>query len=445
MEKRMHSENTAEFRVEFLPLSSLKPAKRNPKKHQTRAVIESMKRFGYVSPMILDERTGRLVAGHGRLDSLKKAKGDGKEPPGRIRKDKSGEWLVPVVRGVRFDNAQEAEAYLLADNQTTILGGWDDKALKTILQELERDSSLIGTGFDDLFDELQGVEQDDPTELIDNAAELQKKWKTAEGQLWLNGKHRLLCGDCTNAENVKRLMNGRRASLFATDPPYLVAYDGTNHPHKWTKAHGTKHPGDKDWSDKYSDVDNPRLGETLYDAFVRQAVEIAIVPEAAWYCWHASRKQTLLESVWEKHGAFVHQQIIWAKDRPILTRSWYMWQHEPCFFGWRKGRKPKRFAKDYPSTIWSFPTQAPGKSTDHPTQKPTELFAIPMRQHTEKGDLCYEPFSGSGTQLVAAEASGRVCYAMELSPPFVAVALERLSLLGLKPKFESERRNYEQV
>ena len=112
----------------------------------------------------------------------------------------------------------------------------------------------------------------------------------------------------------------------------------------------------------------------------------------------------------------------------------YMWQHEPCFFGWMKGKKPKRIAADYPPTVWSFPTQAPGETTDHPTQKPVELFAIPIRQHTKKGDVCYEPFSGSGTQLVAAESLGRICYAMELSPPFVAVALERLSEMGLKPE-----------
>jgi DNA modification methylase len=111
-----------------------------------------------------------------------------------------------------------------------------------------------------------------------------------------------------------------------------------------------------------------------------------------------------------------------------------MWQHEPCFFGWKRGSKPKRMTKDYPPSVWSFPTQAPGTATDHPTQKPIELFAIPIRQHTETGDLCYEPFSGSGTQLVAAETLGRICYAMELSPPFVAVALERLQLLGLEPK-----------
>lgn len=428
--------NKGHLRVQYVPLSSLKPAKRNPKKHEIDTVLTSMVRFGYVAPMILDERTGRLVAGHGRLESLKKAQAEGKAPPKRVRVE-NGDWLVPVVRGVAFQDDSEAEAYLLADNQTTILGGWDEEELTAIIQSLGADDALAGTGFEDLFQEQAVIDEDDPTPLIDHAGELQKKWSTAKGQLWQIGRHRLLCGDCTSESDVRRLMNGERAGLFATDPPYLVSYDGANHPHKWTPTHGRKHPGDKDWSDKYRDVDNPALGEALYDSFVRVAVQFAISPDAAWYCWHASRKQALLESVWEKNGAFVHQQIIWMKDRPILTRSWYMWQHEPCFFGWLKGNKPKRTAKDNPPSVWSFPTQAAGKTTDHPTQKPVELFAIPMRQHTEKGDVCYEPFAGSGTQLVAAESLGRVCYAMELSPPFVAVALERLARFGLKPKIES--------
>jgi len=421
------------LRVEYLPLSSIKPAKRNPKRHDTKSILASIGRFGYTSPMLLNEGTGRIVGGHGRRDALKAAKAAGQAPPERILV-KDGDWWVPVYRGIRFANDTEAEAYLLADNQTTILGGWDDKELKEILASLEADGGLVGTGFEDLFRGQFELEPDDPSQLIDRAAELQKKWQTAHGQLWSIDKHRLLCGDSTSEADVRRLMNGQRADLFATDPPYLVDYDGMNHPHKWTKTHGRKHPGDKSWSDKYTDVDSPKLGEKLYDAFVKVALEVAITGNAAWYCWHASRRQGLLESVWEKYGVFVHQQIIWVKDRPILTRSWYMWQHEPCFFGWLKGKKPKRFARDYPPSVWSFPTIRPGEPSVHPTEKPTELFAIPMRQHTERGGLCYEPFSGSGTQLVAAEQLGRVCYAMELSPPFVAVALERLAGLGLKPR-----------
>jgi DNA modification methylase len=426
-----------DLRVEYLPLSSLKPATRNPKSHHVETVLASMERFGYVAPMILDERSGRLVAGHGRLESLMRAKQSGQKPPDRIRAE-GGDWLVPVVRGVAFADDREAEAYLLADNQTTILGGWDEDELKEIIASLGAEDALAGTGFEELFAETE-VEQDDPTPLIDRAAELQKEWQTARGQLWVIGRHRLFCGDSTSKDDVQKLMNGKRACLFATDPPYLVQYDGTNHPHKWNDSTGTKRRKNKDWSDKYSDVDSPEQGERLYDSFVRTAIEHAITPEAAWYCWHASRKQKLLETVWEKHGAFVHQQIIWVKDRPILNRSWYMWQHEPCLFGWIKTRKPKRIAKDYPASVWSFPTLRPGEPSVHPTEKPIELFAIPMRQHMERADICYEPFSGSGTQLVAAEMLGRVCYAMELSPAFVAVALERLKQKGIRPRLARER------
>lgn len=433
------ADHTTSLKIEYRSLSSLKVAIRNPKRHQIDLVRQSMNRFGYVAPMIMDDRTGRLVAGHGRLESLLKAKKESKEPPFRVRVE-GDDWYVPVIRGVNFKNDREAEAYLLADNQTTILGAWDDAELKQIIDELGQLDELTGTGFEERFQEQFAIASDDPTPLIDRAAELQKKWQTAQGQLWAIGPHRLLCGDSTSAADVARLMNGKRATLFATDPPYLVDYNGTNHPHRWTKTHGRNHPGDKDWSDKYSDVDSPEKGIALYDAFVKVAVELAITEDAAWYCWHASRRQALLERVWEKYGVFVHQQIIWAKDRPILTRSWYMWQHEPCFFGWRKGKKPRRFAQNYPPSVWSFPTIRPGEPSVHPTEKPIELFAIPMRQHTKRGEICFEPFSGSGTQLVAAEKLGRVCYAMELSPPFVAVALERLAGFRLMPELSSEKR-----
>lgn len=199
-------EDRSQLRVEYLPLASLQPAKRHPKKHRIETVLASMSRFGYVSPMIMDERTGRLVVGHGRLESLQKAKSEGKSPPDRIRVQPD-DWLVPVVRGIAFANDQDAEAYLLADNQTTVLGGWDDHELQTIIEELGRDDALVGTGFEDFYQDQLEVEQDDPTTLIDRAAELQEKWQTALGQLWLIGKHRLLCGDSTSPDHVRLLVD----------------------------------------------------------------------------------------------------------------------------------------------------------------------------------------------------------------------------------------------
>jgi DNA modification methylase len=152
----------------------------------------------------------------------------------------------------------------------------------------------------------------------------------------------------------------------------------------------------------------------------------------------------MLESVWNEAGAFVHQQMVWVKTRPVLTYSTYLWQHEPCLFGWIKGEKPKTFraevgkrAGEFPTTVWEVPSSE--IETDaHPTSKPCRLFALPMEMHTERNDICYEPFSGSGSQLVAAQQLGRRCYAIEKSAPIVAVALERLVALGLKPQLIGE-------
>jgi DNA modification methylase len=141
----------------------------------------------------------------------------------------------------------------------------------------------------------------------------------------------------------------------------------------------------------------------------------------------------MVESVWEKFGAFAHQQIVWAKDRGILTRSYYLWQHEPCFFGWLKGHKPPRVSDDYPSTVWNLPTVKVGEKTSHPTSKPIEVFAIPMRQHARPGEVCYEPFSGSGSQIIAGEQTGRRVCAIEISPVYVDVAVKRWQAATGKP------------
>ncbi|MFA4971967.1 MAG: DNA methyltransferase [bacterium] len=189
--------------------------------------------------------------------------------------------------------------------------------------------------------------------------------------------------------------------------------------------------GNKDWSASYGDVnwDESGQSDTLYRGFITQAVELALESNAAWYCWHASRRQALLEAIWNEHGAFVHEQIIWAKDRPVLTRSWYMWQHEPCFFGWIKGNKPPRVATDYPATVWTIPTIKPGTKTRHPTSKPVEVFAIPMQQHTREGEICYEPFCGSGSQIVAGEQLGRRVFAIEIEPRYCEVICQRWEAL----------------
>ena len=215
-------------------------------------------------------------------------------------------------------------------------------------------------------------------------------------------------------------MQSERASLFATDPPHLVGYDDDKGATS-TDAYDRKR-------------DDPAQGEELYDGFISAAIAEAITEDAARYCWHASRNQAIVERVWDRHGAFVRQQIIWVKDRAIFGRSWYQWQHEPCLFGWIRGNRPREAPSDKQRTVWQFTSSRTETSEDHPTAKPVELFEIPMLEHTSRGDWVYEPFTGSGTQHVAAERLGRICYGIEIPPAFVALTLQRLTDMGLEPR-----------
>jgi DNA modification methylase len=345
---------------------------------------------------------------------------------GHLRAETTPDAEVPVL--ILDVTEAEADKLLLSLDPLAAMAEGDADALRTLLGQVETDSEAVQKMLDGLAKEY-GAQPgpkplDDPGANLEEAEALWKKWGVELGQLWTLGEHRLLCGDSTNPTDVARLMQGEKAILFATDPPYLVGYDGTNHPGT-SKSLPSKNT---DWSETYGttwDEADAEQNSDLYNRFIRVAIDVALLPNAAWYCWHASRRQRMVEEAWEKNGAFVHQQIIWAKQKGILTRSWYLWSHEPCFFGWLKGKKPPRESTDYPKSVWEIDTLSNVDRPDHPTPKPLDCFSIPMRQHTKVGDLCYEPFSGSGSQIIAGEREGRRVYAIEISPAYVAVALER--------------------
>ena len=396
-------------------LNELTPSPYNPRKISSEALegLEaSINRFGLVQEIVVNRRSMKIIGGHQRVEVLRR----------------QGIDIIPVVF-VDLDE-QDEKALNLALNNPHICGEFDLDRLEPLLREIEEiDESL----YDDLRLDMLSLEmlgEPDVPEFEgltepDDVPEPPVTPVTQPGDLWILGDHRLLCGDSGKAEDVIRLMDGNRAVLFATDPPYLVDYDGGNHPNSkagWQKDGAAA----QDRGEVYGLTwDASAQGVELYENFIREAIAHAITDHAAWYCWHASRRQAMLESVWEKFGAFVHQQIVWAKDRGVLGRSWYLWQHELCFFGWIKGNKPVRRSGDYPSTVWEMPTVKAFEATEHPTSKPVELFAIPMRQHTKGQDICYEPFSGSGSQIIAAEQLGRRCYAMEIEPVYVDVAVTR--------------------
>ena len=393
--------------IETWPLDRLKSYAQNAKTHgddQIAKIAASMAEFGWTVPVLVAE-DGEVIAGHGRI----------------LAATQLGLTEAPVIVLGHLTEAQR-RAYRIADNKLTEMGGWDEDLLSAELKGLlaeEFDLSLIGIADGELDRLLAETGADDgsagggqPPVVV---PEPPRNPASMPGDLWRLGDHRLLCGDSTNAEDVRRLMNGERAVLFATDPPYLVDYDGSNHPTR-----------NKDWSASYGTTwDDSSQGSELYDGFIAAAVAEAITEDAAWYCWHASRRQAMLEACWEKAGAFVHQQIIWVKDRGVLTRSHYLWKHEPCFMGWIKGKRPPKVSDETLPSTWEMPSFAKDERPDHPTPKPLDAFGIPMRQHVERGGLCYEPFSGSGSQIMAGEANGRRVYAMEISPAYVDVAVER--------------------
>ena len=399
--------------VVYVSVERINPAPYNPRLDLQPGDIEytkikrSLDEFGLVEPLVWNKRTGNLVGGHQRFKVL------------LVRGDKE----VPVVE-VDLDDKRE-KALNLALNK--VQGGWDEAKLAQLLSELIKTDSfdLVLTGFEidesrELIDRVIGGLDEEP---LEHQPELDDGYVpvTQQGDLIVLGsdptrQHRLLCGDSTDPAQVRRLMGGERAALFATDPPYLVGYDGGNRPDKrsgWSRAEG------HGWDDEKANPD-------LYQNFCRVAVDEAVLPDAAWYCWHASKHHAMLARVWEDLDVLAHCQIIWDKGRGLPTHAWYLWRHEPCLFGWQRGRMPKRISKDKLSTVWELDTLPAGiERPDHPTPKPVELFEIPMRQHTRAGDICYEPFAGSGTQVIAAERLGRRCFAMELSPRYCDLIVRR--------------------
>lgn len=412
-------------KIRVVPIAQLVPDEKNANKgtKRGRELLEgSFEKYGAGRSVVLDCHD-RVIAGNKTVEAARAA---GMKSVAVIESD--GSSLVAVQRSdLDLKRDKKARELAIADNRVSEIDlEWNPEVLASLDVDL---SKFWNEGeLNSLLKDFRSNELSAPRPKIDQAAELQRKWNTKRGQIWEIGQHRLMCGDSGSSYDVTALMSGRTAKLCATDPPYLVSYDAKNHP--------SKHFADgknKDWKGRYADKQKSEPLGPFYEAFLRQALAVC-EDDAGIYVWHASQRQIEVEKAMRDCGILVHQQIIWVKNKPVLTHSFYMWQHEPCFFGWKQGHKPKRNSGSFPTTVWQIDVPVlPGVESRHPTEKPLELFANPILLHTQPGDLCYEPFSGSGTHLCAAENTDRRCFAMELEPAFVAVALERLSEMGLKP------------
>lgn len=401
-------------------MTDLKLDPRNAKRHSDKnkkQIKQSLDAVG-AGRSILADADGIVRAGNGVLEQwgdrpVKIIESDGKELVVVQRTDLRGK---DAIRAAALDNlAADSSAY---DYDAQILAeiARDDELVRQLAQE---DAKLR-----ELLKGANGHEKQDPGELIDKAAQLQEKWQVVRGDVCQIGKHRLMCGDSTSKEDVDRLMDGKRAQAVVTDPPYLVNYDGGRHPQSWSNRGAANR--DKHWDEYHEQAE----ASGFYEAFVRVALEQAVMEDAAWYQFYASLRAAEVFEGWHKNNLITHAVIVWVKARPVLTHTWYMWQHELCVYGWIKGHQPKVKPPSNATTVWMIDQQG-DDDAPHPTQKPTKLIATAIEHSTLLGQLIYEPFAGSGTTLVACEQTGRIGYGMEIEPKYCAVSLERLSNLGL--------------
>jgi DNA modification methylase len=401
------------LKIERVPLSELKEAAVNPRMHGERnldAIRRSLERFKQAEPLIVRRANNEVIGGNGRL---------------RVMLDLGWDMADCVYLDV---DEPTARALSLALNRTAELAEWDDSELADLLAELQsQDYDLADIGFnvDEAAEWLdwEGDGQEEPPEpQLDRAAELQKEWKTALGQLWLipgkAGEHRLLCGDATKANDVQQCLGGKEPFLCVTDPPYGVEYDLA-----W------RNKAAAEGKLAYAAI---RVGPVPHDDQADWSDAWRLFPGHVIYSWHPPGATSLVHAkALQDSGFEIRMQIIWAKSNFSIGRGDYHVQHEPCWYVVRKGSIARRTADRTQTTLWEINLDA-NVEGGHSTQKPLECMARPIRNH--ETEEVYDPFIGSGTTMVAAEQLGRICYGMEIEPKYVAVALQRMKDMGLEPR-----------
>ena len=382
------------MKLQKLAVDKLNPADYNPRKElkpgdaEFEKLTRSLTEFGYVEPVIWNKTTGNIVGGHQRLTALKHL----------------GHTEVDCVV-VELDEVRE-KALNVALNK--ISGDWDEAKLAIVIADLDiADFDAELTGFDEK--EIQQlIGSLDETEIEDDGFDLTAALEAAafvkRGDIWSLGRHRLVCGDATNPDDVAALMDGKLANLVLTDPPYNVAFESSS---------GLSIKNDK--------MNGDAFRQFLIDAFTQMATHSE--KGASAYVFHADTEGLNFRQAFSDAGFYLSGTCIWVKDSLVLGRSPYQWQHEPVLFGWLKGARHSWYADRKQTTVWNF--AKPRKNSDHPTSKPLDLLGYPITNSTQANAIVLDTFAGSGSTLMACEALNRIAFCMELDEKYASVILRR--------------------
>lgn len=377
--------------VEMRAISELVPYAKNSRTHspaQVDQIVASMREWGWTNPVLIDEE-GMIIAGHGRI----------------LAAQKLGMADAPVMTARNW-TASQKQAYVIADNKLALNAGWDMEKLAVEIGDLQGagyDIGLVGFTGDELLALAGGTAGlTDPDEIPEPEAIA----ATQLGDVWLLGHHRLVCGDSTNKADVEACVGQERPHLMVTDPPYGVDYDP-----KWRAEAGVN-------------KNKAKMGVVLNDDRADWREAWAHFGGDVAYVWHADRHASEVQASLEASNFIIRSQIIWAKDRFSLSRGDYHWQHEPCWYAVRHNRGGCWAGDRKQSTLWNIKARD-DSGVGHGTQKPVECMRRPMENNSKPGDAVYEPFSGSGTTIIAGEQLGRRVLAIELNPIYVDVAVKR--------------------
>ncbi len=379
--------------MQLVPLEKLVPYVNNARTHSPEQITKlrsSLREFGFINPVIID-REYSVIAGHGRILAAKE----------------EGIKEVPCVFVDYLTEAQK-KAYILADNRMALDAGWDEELLRIEIEALQgADFDVSLTGFEeqelaDLFsgDEEAAAKDDD----FDLSSALEKAAFVERGDIWTVGRHRLMCGDATSAEDVEKLMDGRKANLIVTDPPYGVSFKSSD--------------GLTIQNDSMKDGE---FYNFLLSAFQCMAEHLESGGSA--YVFHADTEGLNFRKAFIDAGFHLAGVCIWVKNSLVLGRSDYQWQHEPVLFGWKKGGKHSWYSDRSQTTIWNY--DKPKRNKNHPTSKPLDLLGYPICNSSQENAVVIDTFGGSGSTMMACEQLNRICCMMELDEKYASVILRR--------------------